>query len=58
MKREYFNNITINLKNLKGKQEIKNLKASFSKECEVILGNLFVDLSLKFDDMKKVVSKN
>ena len=46
------------MKNLKGKQEIKNLKASFSKECEVILGNIFVDLTLKFDDMKKVVSKN
>ena len=34
------------------------MKASFSKECEVILGNLFVDLSLKFDEMEKVVSKN
>ena len=38
------------MKNLKGKQEIKNLKASFSKEGEVILGNLFVDLSLKYKD--------
>jgi len=56
MKREYINIITIEYEKLKKKIGNQVFESSFSKECKVILGNLFVDLSLKFDDLEKVVS--
>ena len=56
MKREYINIITIEYEKLKKKIGNQVFEISFSKECKVILGNLFVDLSLKFDDLEKVVS--
>jgi len=56
MKREYINIITIEYEKLKKKIGNQVFESNFSKECKVILGNLFVDLSLKFDDLEKVVS--